>query len=131
MVRPDDGTPQEGLIGVVEWARSFLAFGYGDIARVLRVDSATLYRWRTGTTSFSPGARLSLSALAEFLREMARLDLSAEARTAWLDRPIARLLGTTPRELLLSGRVDLLTGYLVGLTDAPSRPLPAPAEVRE
>lgn len=98
---------------VLARALSELGLGYAELARVLLVNHATLYRWRTGATELSPRARFRLMALEHFLQELARAFPGMSARD-WLVRPLCDFGGIAPRELLLAGRVDLLTGYLIG-----------------
>lgn len=99
----------------IEAAHDRLGLTYREVARALRADESTLHRWRGGETEPSPVFLDRLEALEEFLAEVARTFRSDEAALRWLDREVPALDGRTPRELLLAGRMERLTGLLLSL----------------
>jgi hypothetical protein len=107
-------SPGEQLNPLLERARSTFGFGYAHLARLLLVNEATLYRWRNGLSGQSPRAQDRLVVLEQFLEAVSVDAAAADDPAAWLDEPVPGLGGETPRALLLAGRLDLLTGYLVG-----------------
>lgn len=99
----------------VEAAHDRLGLTYRQVAQVLRADESTLHRWRGGDTEPSPVFLDRLEALGEFLDEVERTFRSHEAARRWLDRRIPELAERRPRDLLLAGRVERLTGLLLSL----------------
>lgn len=99
----------------VEEAHDRLDLTYREIARALRADESTLHRWRAGDTEPSPVFLHRLEILGEFLRELTRTFRSDEAARDWLDRNVPDLDGRTPREVLVSGRMEWLTALLLAL----------------
>lgn len=99
----------------IEQAHERLDLSYREIASALRADESTVHRWRTGATEPSPVFLDRLEALEELLRELDRTFRSPDDARAWLDRKVRQLGGQRPRELLLKGRMERVTGILMAL----------------
>ena len=56
-----------------------------------------------------------LEALEAFLQELEALFADARAAGAWLDQPLAELKDRTPRQMIIDGHVDRVTGVLYAL----------------
>lgn len=97
----------------LEIAQRVLALNYEEIARAVLTDPSTLYRWRQGQTPTA--VYLSrLERLDELGREIQRT-MRPEVIESWLNRPIPAFEGTTPREMILSGRSETVLGALLSL----------------
>jgi hypothetical protein len=96
----------------VEQAHDLLSLTYAEVARAIKADESTLHRWRSGDSEPSPIFLDRLDALGEFLGELRRTVKDQVAARYWLDRAVPALGGRTPREVLLAGRVERLTGLL-------------------
>ena len=76
----------------------------------------TLHRWRRGTGGEPTPVYLKrLEAFEAFLEELDDLFASKRAAAAWFDKPLSVLKDRTPRELILDGHVDRVTGLLYAL----------------
>lgn len=103
-------SPMSDPILLLEQARRDLGFTYSELACIISADESTLHRWRSGTSRPSAAYAVRLAALRDLLAALAAS--SPEGVPAWLDQPVPSLDGRTPRDLLLRGRPDLLTGVL-------------------
>lgn len=106
-------TRTETLPGI-ENGRRYLGLTLKQVALAVKADESTLHRWRTGSTP-SPVFLSRLEALDELVEEMRRTFRSREAARAWLGREIPALDGRTPREIILNGGAEKLTGMLLAL----------------
>lgn len=105
-------------IDTIEHVHSLLGLTYLEIARGICVDESTLHRWRSGVSEPSPVFRLRIAALADLLANVQRISSGeAEQARAWLDVPLPAFDARTPRQVLLAGRPDLLTGMLLALQE--------------
>lgn len=110
-------------IDAIEHVHELLGLTYREIARGIWVDESTLHRWRSGVSEPSPVFRLRIAALADLLTALQRVSPSAAQARAWLDGPMPVLDGRTPRQVLMDGRPDLLTGVLLALRESASADL--------
>jgi transcriptional regulator with XRE-family HTH domain len=99
----------------VEEAHDLLGLTYREIAAALKADESTLHRWRSAESDPSPIFLSRLESLEEFLRELEGTFRSWDAARRWLDREVEALAGRRPREVLLQGRLERVTGVLLSL----------------
>ncbi len=91
-------------------------FTYAQLAQALNTSEPTLHRWRRGTGGEPTPVYLKrLEAFEAFLEELDDLFASKRAAKAWFDRSLRVLKDRTPRELILDGHVDRVTGLLYAL----------------
>jgi uncharacterized protein (DUF2384 family) len=91
-------------------------FSYAQLAKALNTSEPTLHRWRRGSGGEPTPVYLKrLEAFEAFLSELDDLFASKRAATAWLDRSLSVLKDQTPREMILAGHVDRVTGVLYAL----------------
>ena len=107
----------------IERLRSTLGLTYADLARALVTGESTVHRWRSGSSTPRGANRARLAALDEFVAALERCFPDHADARAWLDTPFAPLGGHAPRQLLATGRAELLAGALAVLA---TRTLPAP-----
>jgi transcriptional regulator with XRE-family HTH domain len=96
----------------VEQAHDLLGLTYAEVARAIKADESTVHRWRSGDSTPSPIFLDRLDALGELLAELRRTVKDQATARYWLDRKVPALQGRTPREVLLVGRIERLTGLL-------------------
>ena len=100
----------------VERLHSDFGFNYAELARALNTSEPTLHRWRRGTGGEpTPVYVKRLEALEAFLQELDALFRGKRAAAAWLERPLSVFKGRTPRDMILDGHVDRVTGVLYAL----------------
>ncbi len=97
----------------LERLREDFGFTYDDLAAALVTNASTLHRWRAGTEP-TPIYLQRLAAFASFLDELNAL-LMPEAQRSWLDTPREVFKGATPRQMILAGNVDRVTGVLYAM----------------
>jgi uncharacterized protein (DUF2384 family) len=91
-------------------------FRYLELAQALNTSEPTLHRWRRGTGGEpTPVYMKRLEALEAFLKELDDLFADAQAARAWLDKSLRVLKDRTPRQMILEGHVDRVTGVLYAL----------------
>lgn len=91
-------------------------FSYAQLAQALNTSEPTLHRWRRGSGGEPTPVYLKrLEAFEAFLNELDDLFASKRAATAWLDKSLNVLKDRTPREMILGGHVDRVTGVLYAL----------------
>ena len=91
-------------------------FRYLELAQALNTSEPTLHRWRRGTGGEPTPVYLKrLEALEAFLEELDDLFAEQETARAWLDKPLRVLKQRTPRQMMLDGHVDRVTGVLYAL----------------
>lgn len=91
-------------------------FRYAELAQALNTTEPTLHRWRKGTGGEPTPVYLKrLEALEAFLAELAELFAEQQVARAWLDKPLGVFKGRTPRQMILDGHVDRVTGILYAL----------------
>jgi transcriptional regulator with XRE-family HTH domain len=100
----------------IERARTALGLTYLEIARGIGVNESTLHRWRRGGRMVSPTFQARVVALADLVAVLERSFPDQSGAREWLVQPLALLTGRTPREVLVEGRPDLLTGILHALS---------------
>lgn len=87
-------------------------FSYGQLAQALNTNETTLHRWRAGNGGVPTPVYLKrLAAFDAFLEELDDLFDATGARD-WLDRELKVLKGNSPREMIINGHVDRVTGIL-------------------
>jgi len=100
----------------VERLHSDFGFRYLELAQALNASEPTLHRWRRGTGGEPTPVYLKrLEAFQAFLDELDDLFSSVRAARAWLDKPLEVLKGRSPRQMILDGHVDRVTGVLYAL----------------
>ncbi len=103
-------------LAAVERLHADFGFRYLELAQALNTSEPTLHRWRRGSGGEPTPVYLKrLEALEAFLDELDDLFADRSAARGWLDRPLAVLKGHTPREMILDGHVDRVTGILYAL----------------
>jgi transcriptional regulator with XRE-family HTH domain len=106
-------TPQ---LEAVEQTHDLLGLTYREIADAINATESTLHRWRKGHGADpTPVFRARLEALAAFMVELGRTFRDWNEARVWLDQRITFLADRTPREMILSGHVDRVTGVLYAL----------------
>ena len=91
-------------------------FRYLELAQALNTSEPTLHRWRRGTGGEpTPVYMKRLEALEAFLKELDELFADSHAARAWLDQSRGVLKDRTPRQMILEGHVDRVTGVLYAL----------------
>jgi uncharacterized protein (DUF2384 family) len=91
-------------------------FRYLELAQALNTSEPTLHRWRRGTGGQpTPVCMRRLEALEAFLKELDDLFADPQAARAWLDQSRSVLKERTPRQMILEGHVDRVTGVLHAL----------------
>lgn len=100
----------------VERLHGEFGFRYLELAQALNTSEPTLHRWRRGTGGEPTPVYLKrLEALEAFLEELDDLFAEQETARAWLDKPLRVLKQRTPRQMMLDGHVDRVTGVLYAL----------------
>jgi uncharacterized protein (DUF2384 family) len=100
----------------VERLHGEFGFRYGELAQALNASEPTLHRWRRGAGGEPTAVYLKrLEALEAFLEELDDLFADVQAARAWLDKPLSVLKDRTPRQMILDGHVDRVTGILYAL----------------
>ncbi len=97
----------------LERLRDDFGFTYDDLAAALVTNASTLHRWRGGTEP-TPIYVQRLAAFASFLDELDAF-LVPEAQRPWIDTPREVFKRETPRQLILAGNVDRVTGVLYAM----------------
>ena len=111
-------TQHAGLIpqiGIIEDAHEQLGLTYREVAEVVQAQESTVHRWRRGDVPPTPVFLGRLNALGDLLAELHRTFADPADARAWLDRPNIAMHQRTPRELVLSGQMDRVTGMLYAL----------------
>jgi uncharacterized protein (DUF2384 family) len=100
----------------VERLHDEFGFTYGELARAATANEATLHRWRRGEGG-EPTAvyQARLAALGAFLDELGRTFRRARDAKDWIAKPLPALKGRSPRQLILEGHVDRVTGLLYAI----------------
>lgn len=108
-----------GVLPGIDQAQEYLGLTLKEIASAVRADESTLHRWKGGVmpTAVFLGRLEALDELVAEMRSTFRRE--AQAR-AWLDRPLPGQRGSTPRDLILAGRAEILTGMLYALNSGMS-----------
>ena len=116
---PYDEFPMPTLLReleAVERLRDEFGFTYRDIAAAVNTSESTLHRWRSGEGAPpTPVFLARLAALGAFLAELRRTFRKMSDARAWLDERVPALRGETPRQMILAGHVDRVTGVLYAL----------------
>jgi len=100
----------------VERLHSEFGLRYGELAQALNTSEPTLHRWRRGAGGEPTPVYLKrLGALQAFLEELDDLFSNVKAARAWLDKPLSVLKNRTPRDMIVDGHVDRVTGILYAL----------------
>lgn len=100
----------------LERLHSDFGFRYAELAQALNTSEPTLHRWRRGTSAEPTPVYLKrLEALEAFLEELDELFAKPRAAAAWLDKSLSVLKNRTPREMIVDGHVDRVTGVLYAL----------------
>jgi hypothetical protein len=100
----------------VERLHDEFGFTYIDLARALRTTESTLHRWRGGEGATPTPIYLSrLEALNEFLTELGRTLRNTDDARRWVNAPMPAFRNRSPRDLILDGHVDRVTGFLYAL----------------
>jgi transcriptional regulator with XRE-family HTH domain len=97
----------------VERLHDEFGFTYNDLAAAVNTGESTLHRWRSGDGAPpTPVFLARLSALDAFLAELRRTFRKKGDARKWLDERVPALRGETPRQMILAGHVDRVTGVL-------------------
>jgi uncharacterized protein (DUF2384 family) len=100
----------------IERLHEEFGFRYAELAQALSTTEATLHRWRRGSGGEpTPVYIKRLEAFEAFLEELHALFARPRASRAWLDKPLAVLKERTPRQMIIDGHVDRVTGILYAL----------------
>ena len=100
----------------LERLHSEFGFRYAELAEALNTGEPTLHRWRRGTNAEPTPVYLKrLEALGAFLEELDELFAKPRVAVAWLDQPLSVLKNRSPRQMILDGHVDRVTGILYAL----------------
>ncbi|CAN5583516.1 hypothetical protein BH24GEM3_BH24GEM3_14470 [soil metagenome] len=100
----------------VEAAHDLLGLTYREIADAIHATESTLHRWRKAEGAEpTPVFLARLEALDAFLVELGRTFRAWEDARNWLDTEVPYLQNRTPRQMLLAGHVDRLTGILYAI----------------
>ena len=100
----------------LERLHSEYGFNYAQLAQALNTSEPTLHRWRRGTGGEPTPVYLKrLEAFETFLEELDELFASKRAAAAWIDKSLSVLKNRTPREMIIDGHVDRVTGVLYAL----------------
>jgi transcriptional regulator with XRE-family HTH domain len=103
----------------IDEAQEYLRLTVKEIAAACNANEATVHRWLSAKASPTYVFLWRLTALSELVGAMEKYFPSANEARAWLDRPRPELVGFSdvevPRDLLLGGRADILTGLLLCL----------------
>jgi uncharacterized protein (DUF2384 family) len=100
----------------LERLHSDFGFSYAQLAQALNTTEPTLHRRRRGTGGEPTPVYLKrLEAFEAFLHELDDLFASKRAAAAWLEKALPVLRDRTPREMILDGHVDRVTGILYPL----------------
>lgn len=108
-------TRKAGLVPqvrIIEDAHDTLGLTYRELADAIHAQESTVHRWRRGDVAPTAVFLGRLGALGELVSELqVTFDDPADARE-WLDRPNAALQQRTPRETVLAGQMERVTGLL-------------------
>jgi uncharacterized protein (DUF2384 family) len=100
----------------IERLHSEFGFRYAELAQALNTSEPTLHRWRGGKGGEPTPVYLKrLEAFEAFLEELDALFAKPRAAQAWLDKPLVVLKNRTPRQMIVDGHVDRVTGVLYAL----------------
>ena len=102
-------------IGIIEDAHEQLGLTYREVAAAVQAQESTLHRWRRGDAPPTAVFLGRLNALGDLLTELHRTFAAPADARAWLDRPNLALHDRTPRDLILAGQMDRVTGMLYAL----------------
>jgi uncharacterized protein (DUF2384 family) len=111
-------TQRAGLvpqIGIIEDAHEQLGLTYREVADAVQAQESTVHRWRRGDVAPTAVFLGRLNALGDLLSELHRTFANPADAREWLDRSIPALKQRTPRDLVLSGQMDRITGLLYAL----------------
>ena len=88
--------------------RTQLQLGWEDLAAILGVDQATLWRWRHGEARPRPLALTRMQQFSELTELLRRLFAGPDLAREWLKRATPESLGgaQTPLQVLRAGRID-------------------------
>lgn len=88
--------------------RAQLQLGWEDLAAILGVDQATLWRWRHGEAKPRPLALSRMQQFAELTELLRRLFAGPDVAREWLKGATPESLGgtETPLDVLRAGRID-------------------------
>lgn len=98
----------------IESGTGYLGLTLKEVAQAVKADESTLHRWRGGVSP-SPVFLSRLEALDELAGEMRKTFRDVEAARDWLKRPVPSLDDRTPRQVILEGGGEKLTGMLLAL----------------
>lgn len=95
-------------IADLDQVRRRLELGWEELADILGVDQATLWRWRQGETKPRPLARSRLEQFGELTQLLRRLFAGPDLARDWLRTATPESLGgdRTPLDILRAGRID-------------------------
>ena len=100
----------------VERLHTDFAFRYAELAQALNTNEPTLHRWRRGAGGEPTLVYVKrLEAMQAFLEELDALFADRDSARTWLERPLSVFKERTPRQMVLEGHVDRVTGVLYAL----------------
>jgi transcriptional regulator with XRE-family HTH domain len=100
----------------IERMHSEFGFSYLELAQALRTNESTLHRWRSGEGAEPTPVYVSrLEAFGAFLDELSRTFKKTADTRKWMRESMPLFKGRSPRDLILDGHVDRVTGALYAL----------------
>lgn len=100
-------------LAALERLHAEFEFTYEDLALSLGTGESTLHRWRRGGEPTTVYLK-RLAAFESFLEELDAL-FDTEGARDWIDQRLEVLKNRTPREMILDGHVDRVTGVLYAM----------------
>ena len=110
--QPPGVAPQ---VQAIESARQYLGLTYREIAAAIHAEESTLHRWRKGVSSPTPVYLARLNAVDDLVKEVDRTFRDREHAREWLEKPNQGLQERSPKEVIMEGRLDRVTGMLYAL----------------
>lgn len=98
-----------------EQAHDRLDLSYDEVAAALRSNPSSLHRWRGGVVEPSPVFLDRLEALGDLMAALRQTFRSDRKAREWFERPVPAFGDRSPRELLLEGKIERITGALEAL----------------
>jgi len=95
-------------LGALDATRGKLQLEWEDLAAILGVDQATLWRWRRREASPRPVYQARLQQVGELVELLQRLFAGPDLARTWLKTATPESLGgeRTPLEVMKAGRID-------------------------
>jgi hypothetical protein len=102
-------------LDALERLHADFGFTYEALADALRTTTSTVHRWRAGDGGAPTPVYLHrLAAIGAFFEELDLL-MDRAGAVAWMDTALPYLKGQTPRQLIMAGHVDRVTGLVMAM----------------